>query len=71
MAHRCAIFTAIMFDHIDDEQSSSHLGFSQRDAKVWARASGLNLDRWSRIIPGVDVRGPGLFSALMTRRAKA
>ena len=25
MPHRCAIFTAIMFDHIDDEQSSSHL----------------------------------------------
>ena len=47
-----------------------HLGFSQRDAKTWARASGLNLDRWSRITPGVDVRGPGLFSALMTRRPK-
>ncbi|MSR45349.1 MAG: metalloregulator ArsR/SmtB family transcription factor [Phycisphaerales bacterium] len=48
-----------------------HLGFSQSDAKAWSRASGLDLDRWSRITPGVDVRGPGLFSALMTRREKA
>jgi len=48
-----------------------HLGFSERDAKAWARASGLTLDRWRRITPAVDVRGPGLFSALLTRHESA
>lgn len=47
--------------------SHMHLGFSQRDARQWARASGMRLDRWHRIAPQVDVRGPGLFSALLTR----
>ena len=51
--------------------SHLHLGFSQRDARAWARASGMTLDRWRRITPQVDVRGPGLFSALLTRREKA
>jgi len=45
-----------------------HLGFSHNDAKAWARASGLHLSRWRRVTPGVDVRGPGLFSALFCRR---
>lgn len=45
-----------------------HLGFSQGDARKWAKASGLSLDRWQRIVPETTAQGPGLFSALLSRR---
>ncbi len=44
-----------------------HLGFSQNDARKWAKASGLSLDRWQRIAPETTAQGPGLFSALLSR----
>ncbi len=44
-----------------------HLGFSQGDARKWAKASGLSLDRWQRIVPETTAQGPGLFSALLSR----
>jgi hypothetical protein len=45
-----------------------HLGFSEADARAWARASGVQLSRWRRIPPVVSVRGPGLFSARFSKR---
>lgn len=64
-----------MVEHTRSEYRATmghrHLGFSQRDARTWAKASGLSLDRWQRIVPETTAQGPGLFSALLTRRAKA
>lgn len=65
----------LVIDMVEHERTSyrtsmghRHLGFSQESAKVWARAAPVVLRRWRRITPVVDVRGPGLFCALFSRR---
>ncbi len=42
-----------------------HLGFSQGDVRRWAEAAGLRMERWHRIVPAIEAKGPGLFSALL------
>ncbi len=44
-----------------------HLGFSEADARSWARAGGLQLLRWVRLRPDPAGKGPALFSALLSR----
>ncbi len=60
-----------MVEHTRSEYRTTmghrHLGFSQTDARAWARASGLSLERWHRIAPETTAQGPGLFSALLVR----
>ncbi len=41
-----------------------HLGFSETEAREWARAAGVTLRSWSTLAPQVDVRGPQLFAAV-------
>lgn len=44
-----------------------HLGFDERDARAWAKSSGLVLRRWRRLRPEANAKGPGLFAALLTK----
>lgn len=42
-----------------------HLGFSQADVRRWADSAGLRVERWHKISPAIEAKGPGLFSALL------
>ena len=60
-----------MVEHARSEyratMSHQHLGFSNRQAQEWARASEMRIDRWHRISPETTAQGPGLFGALLTK----
>lgn len=45
-----------------------HLGFTEADARGWAKASGLSLRRWRILRADPEAKGPALFAAQLERR---
>lgn len=50
------------------EMGHVHLGFNEATVRAWEEATDLSLQRYRRLRPSVDGRGPGLFSALFTKK---
>lgn len=64
-----ALLLIDMIAHARGEYRSTmghrHLGFSQADVRRWAEAAGLRLERWHKMSPAIEAKGPELFSALL------
>jgi SAM-dependent methyltransferase len=46
-----------------------HLGFDEKQVKLWARSAGLHNVRYRRLQPDTSAKGPGLFVATMRNPA--
>jgi ArsR family transcriptional regulator len=52
-----------------DTMGHLHLGFDEKQVKLWARSAGLKEVRYRRLRPDTSSKGPGLFVATMRRPA--